>query len=513
MKRHFFVDKTRQIAMLFVMGLVFPGQFSVAGPLCAGTGQCNITSPGAGVVHDSLYVKSLVLEYQGVKTALITLDVVAVGTIGELPRDFVAEVKSRLHHELGISQVLINASHNHLDGFLNGGGKIVSDVVGFTLRSVKKALENMEPVQAGAGAGSEGSFAMNRRIKLGDGKVFTIRHAHPGRPDQRIATPGTIDPEIGILRLLRMDGTPKAVVYNYACHPYTGVPDKSVTAEFPGIASGVIEAHLGQGVMAFFLQGAAGDITEILYKDVDSPRSCVPFGLSLGENVLRKLKDIRCSKTADLHFISEKISLPLRRDIPEELVRLEEENRQLIAGLRSTSLNLKTFIPLYVKYSLFPEFPSGAFYEYQWENDRGYSGLKKMDEANRKDMEKYLRNILSMERLCENTENMAQLKLKQDEITTLGGDSVTVEVSGLRIGDFVVFTFPGEPFVQTGLRVKSFSPFEHTFLAGYTNGYIHYAPIRESYGEGGYETMNCILAPEWQEIYERKIQEIITRMT
>lgn len=502
----------RRIQLLFATWLVFSGQFVDAGPLRAGTGKCNITSPGAGAVHDSLYVKSLVLENNGEQTALITLDVVALGTIGEMPRDFVTEVKRKLDHELGISQVLINASHNHLDGFLNGGNKIAPDVEELTMTAVRKALENMEPVQAGAGSGSESSFAMNRRIKTDDGTVFTIRHANPDRPDSLISSPGVTDPEIGILKLERMNGTPKAVVYNYTCHPYTGVPDKSVTAEFPGIASGVIEGQLGHGAMAFFLQGAAGDITEILYKDVNTPRSCVPFGHSLGLNVLRKLKEIGCSKKAGLAFISERITLPLRRDVPEIIGRLENENRELVAGLRSTSLNVKTFIPLYVRYSLFPEFPSASSYGYQWERKAGDSGLDEMDGMNRKNMEKYLRNILSMEKLSENTENIAQLMLKEDEIHTYGSDSVTVEVTGLRIGDFVVVTFPGEPFVQAGLDIKSASPFEHTFLAGYANGYIHYAPVRESYGEGGYETMNCILAPEWQGIYEQKMNEMIRRL-
>ncbi len=510
--RYFFKVTTRRILLLFMAGLFFPGLVVAAGPLRAGTGKSNITARRAGAVHDSLYVKALVLEYLGEKTALITLDVVALGTIGEMPPDFVAEVKQRLHHSLSIDQVLINASHNHLDGFLNGGNKIAPDVVDLTVSAVNKALDNREPVKAGAGAGAENSFAMNRRIKLDDGTVFTIRHANPDRPDMQISTPGKIDPEIGILKLERMDGTPKAVVYNYACHPYTGVPDKSVTAEFPGIASGVIETQLGYGAMAFFMQGPAGDITEILYKDVNTPRSCVPFGHSLGLNVLRKLKEIDCTKKAGLAFVSERITLPLRKDIPELIGRLEDENRELVAGLRSTSLNVKTFIPLYVKYSLSPEFPSASSYGYQWEKMEGISGLEKMDEMNRKNIEKYLRNIVSMEKLSENGENIAQLKQKQDEIQTYGGQSVAVEVAGLRIGDFVVVTFPGEPFVQTGLNIKAASPSEHTFLAGYTNGYLHYAPVRESYGEGGYETMNCILAPEWQEIVELKMQEIIRKL-
>lgn len=491
---------------------MLPGGVAYAGTLKAGTGRCNITAPGAGKVHDSLYVKALVLEEGGKRTALITLDVVAVGTIGDIPSGFLEKVRKGLRERFRIGQVMVNASHNHLDGFLNGGGKISPDVSDLTLKAVETALGNLEPVRAGAGSGRESSFVMNRRIKLKDGTVFTIRHANPDRPDSLVMQPGETDPEIVILKLERMDGTPKAVVYNYACHPYTGVPDKSVTAEYPGIASALIERELGGGAMAFFLQGAAGDITEILYKDVNAPRSCEPFGIGLGLRVLAVAKSTPCSKKTGLSFVSEICRLPLRKDMADRIRELENENGELLMGLRSTSLNMKTFIPLYLKYALSPTFPSGPSYAYGWEEMRGLPGLEKMDEMNRRDMDKYMRNILSMEKLAENVENIAQLRLRQEEIERHGGDSVAVELLGLRVGDFAILSFPGEPFARVGLEVKSASPLEFTCLAGYTNGYIHYAPLPGSYREGGYETMNCILAPEWLDIYRRKVRGILGKL-
>jgi hypothetical protein len=74
---------------------------------------------------------------------------------------------------------------------------------------------------------------------------------------------GPMDPEIGVLRVDRNDGRPLAVVFNFAGHPYGGVPSGGVTADFPGFACRVIEEALGHGVVALFLQGAAGDITPI----------------------------------------------------------------------------------------------------------------------------------------------------------------------------------------------------------------------------------------------------------
>ena len=49
-------------------------------------------------------------------------------------------------------------------------------------------------------------------------------------------------------------------------------------------------------------------------------------------------------------------------------------------------------------------------------------------------------------------------------------------------------------------------------MAAYSNGYIHYGPPAADYDRGGYEVTECLLAPEWQAIYERKANEIIRRL-
>ena len=69
---------------------------------------------------------------------------------------------------------------------------------------------------------------MNRRLRLADGKAWTIRRAMPSPPDDEVGGVGPTDPEIGVLRLDRADGSPLAVLYNFAVHPYGGVPSGAV---------------------------------------------------------------------------------------------------------------------------------------------------------------------------------------------------------------------------------------------------------------------------------------------
>ena len=99
----------------------------------------------------------------------------------------------------------------------------------------------MTPVKVGEGSGYENRITMNRTLRLKNGKHWTIRHSNPCPPDEDVAEVGPIDPEIGILRVDRIDGRPLAVVYNFSCHPLFGDAKGSVTANFPGVASKVIE--------------------------------------------------------------------------------------------------------------------------------------------------------------------------------------------------------------------------------------------------------------------------------
>ena len=66
--------------------------------------------------------------------------------------------------------------------------------------------------------------------------------------------------------------------------------------------------------------------------------------------------------------------------------------------------------------------------------------------------------------------------------------------------------------VEVGLNVKKASPYKHTFMAAYSNGYMHYGVPAADYDKGGYEVTECLLAPEWQQIYEQKANEIIRKL-
>ena len=528
------LTNTRQYSQVMVI-IVFliagsgSSKFLIAQTLRAGTGMNNIT---AGVqpekeagdpanqarsdkygprVHDPLYAKALVIENDSKRVAIVSMDVLGVGRerSGAITEEFLLKLRNKIENKLGINReyILVNASHNH-----STRGQIAEDVVERTFLAVEEAVENMEPVTVGSGSGQEDRITMNRRVQLKNGKVWTIRHSIPCPPDKEVAGVGPMDPEIGILKFNRKDGTTKAVVYNFAAHPYTGVPGGGVTAELPGFASEVIENQLGEESMALFLQGACGDITEVLYKDVNRARNCKPFGRMLGLITMKALRKINTEKTDRLSVINETIHLPLRTDIPERLQELNKQEQYLLGSLQGTSLNLKTFMPLYIKYNLFPEYPSYYKYRYLQEKEIGSQVLKSMDRENLSNIKKYYENVVAMEKLARIQENKAKLKFSKEQIDNYADSPLPVEIQGMRIGDFVVVTFPGEVFVEVGLNIKEKSPYENTFMAAYSNGYIHYAPTADAFEEWAYEDMRSILSLEWQNIYEKKILQIIKQL-
>lgn len=500
-----------------VMAVVVGAGAAHAAGLRAGVAKVDITDREAGPVNDPLYVKALVLKSDATTAVIITVDAVAIGEIGRIGNDYLPTVRERLEQELGIqpANVIVNASHCH--------GIVCADVDERTVQAVQAAAKNLVPVKVGVGSGHEDRIMENRRLKLKSGKEADVRHAYSLPPDEEVAEVGPVDPQIGILRLDRLEdgghgdneskGRTLALVYNFACHPIQGVPSGANTADIIGFASKVIEENLGDGTLALFLQGCGGDINPVLYKDVENPRSAEPLGNLLGLSTLRALRKIPCRDDDRLTIVNETIELP-RGDRTERIFAMEAEQQRLLGSLQGTTLNLKTFIPLLVKYKVSGEFPSYYSHRYLRDEALGHDDLAKLDADNRRNMRQYMDNILVMEELTRVQTNLALLRKHQASLVASGKRTISAELLAIRIGDLVLTTFPGELTVRIGLGIKQRSPHEHTLVAGYTNGYLYYAPTAEQLRNvgGAQEDSDCLLAPEWQEVYEKKVTELLKKL-
>ena len=475
--------------------------------LYAGVAKVDVTNLEAGPTQDKLFVKALVLKQGETTSAIITVDAVAIGEIGPIKNDYFPKVREALQKELNIApaNVMANASHCH--------GIVCKDIAERTVEAVRKASSNLVAVKAGTGVGFENRIMENRRLKLKSGRELDVRHAYSLPPDDEVAAVGPIDPQIGILKLERMDGKPLALVYNFACHPIMGLASGENTADLTGFASRVIENNLGEDTVALFIQGCGGDINPVMYKDVNNPRNAEPLGNQLGLSVLAAARKITCTENPAFKIVRETLDLP-RADLSSKIDALIMEQGRLVKSLRGTSLNFKTFLPLMVKYNLSPDFPSYYSHRYLQEKAIGKDDMEKMDAANRKNMQQYLQNIHTMEALTRNQTNLALLQKHQATNIASGKRTLEVEMLGIRVGDFVLVTFPGELTVEIGLGIKKTSPHTNTFVAGYTNGYIYYTPTAKQLENrgGAQEDSDCLLAPEWQKLFEDKVTEILKKL-
>jgi hypothetical protein len=487
--------------------------------LRAGVAKRDITTRlKTAKIKDPLYVRALVLDDDKTKLAIVTMDTTAICArqisrrmLDDVADDFLTKLRDKVQKELKIPgcNVLVNASHTHPRGRLLCDD---DEQIELSFKAVENALENMKPAKIGSGTGHEDRITINRTLRLKNGKAWTIRHTNPCPPDDEVAGIGPIDPEIGIIRIDRMDDTPLAVVYNFACHPLFGDSAESITANFPGVASRVIEENLGNGTIALFLQGASGDIIDSTFKNFNQIRGIELLGTFLGLSTLQALRRIETKEKVELRVIPDKIEFPLRTDIPGRIRSLQMEQTKLLQSLWCTTLNFKSFLPLYIQYTTSSEYPLDYKYNYLRAQVKGSNEVAAMDDLNRKNIEKYLKNIYAMEKLALIEDDIATLKKHQTIIDEADSTGISAEMQGIRIGDCILITSPAEVLVEVGLNIKKASPCKKTFIAAFSNGYIHYGPPAAAYDKGGYEVIECLLAPEWQAIFEKKAQEIIGRL-
>ena len=107
-----------------------------------------------------------------------------------------------------------------------------------------------------------------------------------------------VDPTVGVLRVDNSEGRPLAILVNYACHPVVFGPDNlRYSADYPGAMTRYVESKVeaNPGVLAFFLQGASGDINPFLDKTPlleDAEGEMARTGERLGRAVVEVARSI-----------------------------------------------------------------------------------------------------------------------------------------------------------------------------------------------------------------------------
>lgn len=291
-----------------------------AADMKAGVAKVDITPPlgvkmwgyfdrltGAEGTLDPLYARILVLEAGGKRLAYVDLDLGR--TFGPASLDRMREAAKK---NSGINYVMLQATHTHagpviMDQYPSGTPSWETAALGKIDQAIHDAQQHAVPVRIGVGYG-EATIGYNRRRANPDGSV-TMLWQNPAK------TPTSpVDPVIAVLRIDQMDGQPLAVLVNYATHPVTFGPDNmQYSADFPGVMCRVVEQAFDGKPLAFFVQGAPGDInvydaTTTVANDAVGRRDWA--GETLGKAAADAAKEIQTQPDPDSSLDFAEASLP-----------------------------------------------------------------------------------------------------------------------------------------------------------------------------------------------------------
>jgi neutral ceramidase len=278
---------------------------------------------------DPLEARVLAL-YDGTRTlALVTLDLC-------FPFDPPIMEEIRAGARGAVDEVVFHASHTHSGPTYSLAVEAAKHAVPRVVSAIQQAAKSMVPARIGTGWGQT-SIGFNRRYLRPDGSVQMF-----WRNETKVSTTFPVDPTVGVIRVDRADGSPLAVLAHYACHPVVLGPENlDYSADYPSEMRRSIEQEMGHGVMAFFLQGAPGDINPYYDKTPlieDAVGVMKETGRKLGAEVVRVARTISTRAPAEPRIQTKTAILTAanRWNLPKLRAAVSEQYR--LEGTRASRL-------------------------------------------------------------------------------------------------------------------------------------------------------------------------------
>jgi len=320
------MKKTVILASVFLVQSVFLvfGAYAGNGVLKAGIGKVDITpteslslsgydtscrSELSQGVYGKIYNRALVFDDGEERLVFIVADVVMLyPEDSRALRSYTAEKT-----DIPFENILLSTSHNHAAPHYGPQNEKTQWYDGFKdniVSTVKKAISDLEPVKIGGGVGTS-HIAMNRRKKMEDTLsdiTFDENNSSQSHGQYKTDNPakiremagvyrlganpdGPIDSDVGVMRIDKLSGKPKALFVNYACHGTSlGCRNTVISPEWNGHMLEYVEKNI-PGVTGIFANGAAGDINPRFVGGLDgyedSLKKTADLGFEIGKEVVR----------------------------------------------------------------------------------------------------------------------------------------------------------------------------------------------------------------------------------
>jgi hypothetical protein len=396
------------------------------------TNYHTLLAPSEGIL-DPLIAKAVVLESGSTKIAIIKLD--SVGIMDHIVDDIAKKIG-----DTGITrdQLTVTGTHTH-----SGPGamcknsfwsifavdildeRIYDPLIEKLAQLVREANANLQPARFGVGTGLSFDLSRNRR-----------NH------------PGVIDPVVAVFRIEKADGSPLAVLFNFAVHgTCLGDDNLKMSGDVMGYAERYIEKTLAAQstpAAAIFINGTQGDVAPAK-GGLDGAEL---VGNALGKKVLEILPGIATQDHLRIAIANHEIAFNKahlymdvlnegRRELPGELSGIPK----LWAGLSDESLKIKIEIT-----------------------------------------------------------KMVSLRFRLQALRL--GDAVIACVPGEPITNI------GTAIKTAGGKIG----FTHTFIFGLANGHMGYVTDVENFDEGGYEAMLTIFGRDEGNLIVNSFEELFSKL-
>ncbi len=285
-------------------------------------------------IHDELHVRGLVLDNGKARIAMATIDSCVV------PRTILDRAKALIaqHTSIPASNVLLSATHTHSAPaaahlFQSQADPKYTDLLAVKIADcIRLCVTRLQPARLGYGTGREERLVFNRRFYMKPGTIpadpfgrttdRVLMNPPAGSPNIDRAA-GPTDPEVAVLAVEAMDGTPIAVYASYALHYVGGVGAGHMSADYYGAWADSMLRLAGKQFVPILANACSGNINGVNFL---KPGPGVPpyfqmrkYADILAAEAFRVWRTLEYSSDVELNASIEELTLETRLPSSDDL--------------------------------------------------------------------------------------------------------------------------------------------------------------------------------------------------
>jgi neutral ceramidase len=405
-------------------------------------------------IADRLYAKAMSITGDNRTVVFVSVDVLFIDA------RTIQAIKERVGQEtvLDPQYLFCSSTHTHSGPMTTGlfgregqDGYVLS-MIDRIVESIKVCVKNAEKANLYVSKTRVKNIAFCERIIMKGGRIET----HPYRYDPDIIAPESVtDDELYVITAAR-DNQYLGMYVNFANHPQAMERENAlISADYPGSIENSLQQAFGQNFVMLFGAGACGNVCPVNAMSRDNVEIGEAYKQYMGQTIASSVLDSLKSKDeiiGEIKVVNSSVVLKRREIAREKLQRAYDY--------------IDTYKPV--------EAPVCSNYGVEGEGS-GTISLKD-----------YLQHPYW--KLQESMDIIKLHNLNQASIYEAVGINGISFQNGLAL-----LTTPFELFCDTGIEIKTYSPFKHTMIIELCNGSAGYLPTEKAFTmQGGYETLTLV---------------------